>query len=207
MNFLLVFIVLSVSAQELLQITDKRHKRIELDTYATFCSNPAKEMILKFDDIPAPQGYPGGLPQPYNSYIFARVNTPYSSWPDNHVPVLNTSTIIQGTTAYVNASVSHPNVLLTTGESLSLSKQVDRGTRLFTLLSFYATSVYLNNMVIFVNSFNSGVLVNTTTAVLPLKVHTQIMVNMKNIDTILIGCVNPDFNNCYPYVYDNFNVC
>lgn len=182
-------------------------KRSDLENYNSLCSNPAREMVLKFDDIlvPTAEGYNGGLVQPYNGYIFQRVNTPYSSYPYNYVPVLNTSNPIVGS-AYANVSVSKPNVLLSTGESLSIARQ-SGGDNRFTLVSFYSTSIYLNNMAIFINSFNNGVLVNKTTAILPLQIPTQIMVNMKNVDIVLIGCVNPDYNNCYPFVYDNFYVC
>jgi hypothetical protein len=203
-----VFVILSVSARNILLPARDRIKRFEVNTDGALCPNPAKEMTLKFDEIPIPtaEGYNSGLSQPYNGYIFTKVNTPYSAWPDNHVPVLNTSNPVVGP-ALTNASVSNPNVLISSGESLSISRQRGGGSPIFTLVSFYATSIYLNNMAIFVNSFSSGVLVNRTTAILQLRFPTQVITNMKNIDTILIGCVNPDWDNCYPFVYDNFNVC
>jgi len=182
-------------------------KRTNFNVESSICSNPARQVTLKFDEIqiPTAEGYNSGLQQPYNGYIFTRVNTPYSAYPYNYVPVLNTSNPVVDS-VYMNTAVSRPNVLLSTGESLSISYQ-SSGSKSFSLLNFYMTSVYLNNLAIFVNTFNNGALVNRTTITLPLQVPTQIVVNAKNIDVVLIGCVNPDYNNCYPFVYDDFSLC
>jgi len=69
--------------------------------------------VFNFDDLDVSNtvGYIT-LPQPYNDFIIKRVNSPYTGYSDNHVPVLNSSNPNNMNTYYGNSATSIPNFIL-----------------------------------------------------------------------------------------------
>jgi len=160
--------------------------------------------IFNFDDVIVTD-YSGyrSLPRPYNSLIFKRVNTIHTSYSDNNIPVLN---ITNNNTLsyYVNAATSSPNLILTTGESLSI-REINNGT--FAVLNLKMKSIYINQMNVFINTFRFGNLVSNMTVNLPVNEPIIVNVNQKQFDEILIGCVDPSFNTCAHITYDDISFC
>ncbi len=154
---------------------------------------------LNFDDISTGLTYAVGLPQPYNEFVFSRVNT-YTNWPDLHVPVLNTSNIEVPDEFKVARSL--PNILITDGESLSMTRSTT-----FSLINLTLTSILQDNMHVFVNTTRRGSLVSSQIYTLKIGVITTINPNQRNIDRLIISCVTPTLSACSQIGYDNFVVC
>lgn len=167
------------------------------------CTN----QILTFDDITI-IGYPVYQPlvQPYNSYIFKRINTPYTGYIDDHLPVNNiTNYKIYYPTIpfYDNAAVSLPNFIFTTGENLSITKS---NNIFFDFIDLYMTSIFIDNMAVTISGYKNGRIVKVTNTNLPVSVSQKVTLNWKNLDTVVIGCTNPDPNVCAHIAYDNVQV-
>ena len=158
----------------------------------------------KFDDVAVSDADVYiALPRPYNGVVYRRVNTPFTSYPDDHIPVMNVSN--PSIPWYFAAgAVSMPNLIFTTGESMSIRKS-DDGT--FAIISLQMKAIYIDQMAIFVNTSRLGVVISSTVLNLAYDVPTLVTINQKGIDEVLIGCVNPDFITCAHMTYDNVKLC
>jgi hypothetical protein len=171
---------------------------------------------LNFDDVyVVPSlGYTT-LPRPYENFVFKKVKTIVIDPYFDDVPVLNT-TNENISPSYRNAAVSNlsasdqsngvnpilPNVLLTTGESLSIQKY---NNKTFEIESLYLTSIFVDQMEIFIKMCRSNKLVNTTIITLPRGNPVFVYLNIAQIDYILIGCTDP--LTCAHMTYDNIKLC
>lgn len=157
-----------------------------------------KHETLTFEDINIPGSY-FALPRPYHNYIFRR-SQPNNNYPDDNIPVSNTSN--QGG-PWANAAQSKPNVIFTTGESLSIRK-ADNSS--FKIRHIAMTSIFIANMSVFVNTYRNGTLHSAMNVTLALGVPTTYKIYKCKIDQVLIGCVNGSFNTCAHIAYDNVAV-
>lgn len=165
-----------------------------------YCNDASSEQVLDFDDITlngtTPRAY---LPQPYRGeYLFERI----TSRAHLSMDVLNTSSP-GSPAAYRNVASSPTNVILTSTGSLSLNRLGNT----FTLLTLKMTSIFKDQMPIFVNASRNGVVMKSLIVNLPLLVNTEIVVNQKNIDQVLIGCLYPSLHTCAHIAYDDIGVC
>ena len=156
---------------------------------------------LGFDDVTIyPDSYIA-LPRPYLNFVFKRVNTVSVGYSDDNVAVAN---LTAAPAAYQNAENSPPNVILTTGESFSL-KKVDNS--IFNIVKLYITSIYINNMGILIKCYKNGVYFSNVTLNIQTTYPTEINLNWKNIDEVIIGCSNPEYATCAHATHDDITVC
>ncbi len=163
--------------------------------------------VFNFDTINTnnEDGYVS-LPQPYNNLIIKRINSPYTGYPDNHIPILNCSNpgIVSLGPYYVNSATSVPNVIFTTGEYLSINK-VNGGT--FAILSLQMKSIFIDQMEVIIKTLRLGVVTSNMTINLSATGPTLINVNQKQFDQLLIGCKNPELATCAHITYDDIALC
>lgn len=173
---------------------------------ATLCPAGFTSQTLAFDDLTT-YAYQA-MPWPYQGFLFERVNTIYTTWTDFHIPYLNTSVSTYNAT-YGPALVSPPNIVFTSGESLSLRLQPPASGKkdTFSLLSFYITSIFVDQMQVSVACLSNGIAISNQTVTLTIETATLVTVNQSQIDRVLIGCVDPSFNTCAHMGFDNIAVC
>lgn len=157
-----------------------------------------------FDDVPVSdlESYKA-LPRPYNGFVFRRVNTPFTSYPDDNIPVTNVSNP-SVPSFFVNGATSSPNLIFTTGESMSIRKS---NNRTFAIVSLQMKSVFIDNMAVFVNTSRLGVVTSSTLVNLSINGPTLVGVNKSGLDLVLIGCVNPSLLTCAHITYDDIKIC
>ena len=146
------------------------------------------------------------LPRPYQGYIFKRINTPYTGYIDDHVPVLNVSDFMINNptyTFYQNSVISQPNVIFTTGEDLSFFKSYNK---FFYLTKLYMTSIFINNMEVTITGYRNGRIIEARTINLIVSTPSEVILNLKNVDTVVIGCTNPEPSTCAHIAYDNIQL-
>lgn len=154
--------------------------------------------VLNFDDIDVIGNYIA-IPRPYKNFVFRRIN-PGNGFPYNYIPVGNTT--IQNT-SFNNAASSNPNVIFTTRESLSISKT---NNETFNIYHLEMTSIYINNMPIFINTFRYGNLISNMILSLSIGHPKLFDINVKNIDEVVIGCENISLEKCAHIAYDNIAI-
>lgn len=158
---------------------------------------------LKFDDVSI-IGNPSyrALPRPYDGFIFKRINTPYTGYIDDNIPVLNVTNFDINTnyTFYNNAVVSQPNIIFTTGENLCIYRPCRCN---FRVTKLYMTSIFINNMSVVIKGYKNNKVLNTKVVNLMLSTQTEIILGWKNINNITIGCSNPEYATCAHIGYDN----
>jgi len=159
---------------------------------------------FKFDDVTVinAESYTA-LPRPYNGFVFRRVNTPYVSYPDDHIPVMNVSSSVIPS-YFVNGATSPPNLLFTTGESMSIRKS---NNRTFAITTLQMKSIYIGQMAIFINTSRLGVVTSSQLLNLPTSAPLLVSINQNGLDEILIGCVNPQFATCAHITFDDISLC
>lgn len=161
--------------------------------------------VFNFEDLDVSNslGYIA-LPQPYNNFIIKRINSPYTGYSDNHIPVLNSSNPNIMSEYYGNSATSPPNFILTTGEYLSISK-VDGGT--FAIISLQMKSIFIDQMPVVVQTLKLGVVTSSTTVTLSTSGPMLVQVDQKQFDQVLVRCVNDDFATCAHISYDDISLC
>ncbi len=146
------------------------------------------------------------LPRPYQGYIFKRINTPYTGYIDDHIPVLNVSDFMINNPTYAfyqNSVISQPNVIFTTGEEVSF---VQSNNKFIYLTKLYMTSIFINNMEVTITGYRNGRIVEARTINLIVSTPSEVILNFKSIDNIIIGCTNPEPSTCAHIAYDNIQL-
>ena len=146
------------------------------------------------------------LPRPYQGFVFKRINTPYTGYINDQVPILNVSDFMINNptyTFYQNSVISQPNVIFTTGEDLSFGKS---DNKFFYLTKLYMTSIFINNMEVTIAGYRNGRIIEARTVNLIISTPLEVFLNLKNIDNVIIGCTNPEPNTCAHIAYDNIQL-
>lgn len=162
------------------------------------CKDYAAPLHLDFDDLQTP----ATVPSPYKGFVVKRQNTQTRNFGENDkIPVMNTSEKIN---LYRGSASSEPNVVFTSGENLMLRKE---DSTLFGIRSFTITNIFLNQMLVNVDSFKKQSPRNHLT--LDLKSGKRTLVNMdwNNIDMIIIGCRKHGRETCSHLTFDDFILC
>lgn len=160
-------------------------------------------VTFTFDDVDVTSGPYEALPRPYHNFVYRRISTPVVSYPDDHIPIMNV-TNSQVPTWYNKTAISRPNVIFTTGEGLSVMKF---NNRTFAAVNVYMTSIYIDNMQIFVNTSLYGIQTSTTIITLRISVPTLVTINHNGINQLTVSCVNPSLDTCAHIAYDNLQLC
>ena len=165
------------------------------------CSRGQSNLVIGFDDINlSPSDSTSSIPWPYNDFLFVRGG----AWADKHVPVINTT----GSPYFSTSAGTGPNVIITTGEALTLQQVVVNGNRTFQLLGVSLTSIFIDKMGVLVQLLRNGTVVNTVSLVLPIQVRTPVSLGVPlNVDSVIIGCANQDYAYCAHIAYDDFALC
>lgn len=162
------------------------------------CKDYAAPLHLDFDDLQTPTV----IPTPYKAFILKRQNTQTRNYGENDkIPVMNTSEKIN---LYRGSASSEPNVVFTTGENLLLKKE-DSG--LFGIRSFAITNIFLNQMLVNVDSFRKHSPRNHLTLDLKSGKRTLVTMDWNNIDMIIIGCRKHGKDTCSHLTFDDFILC
>ena len=174
---------------------------ITLTAKAQQCSRGQTYLVLGFDDLQvAPYDTPA-LPWPYDDFIFSRGPSGYS---DPHIPVTN----ITGMDGWLTSASSQPNVIFTTAESLIMKQVATKNQRTFVLQGVSLTSIYIDQMSIFIDMSRNGTLVNRMNTTLPIGIRRDITIDTSNnIDQVTIGCTVYSYSTCAHMAYDDFRVC
>lgn len=177
---------------------------------APLCGTGATRKVINFDDIPCP--YSTVFAPVINGLRFRRLNTPYTSAPDDLAQILNV-TYQAGTgyfPEYIGTAPSPTNTLYTTQEILSVRMNGGQIPKTFGLYSFKMMSVYLNNMNVFVNITNTNAagkvqILNSTIINLNVGIISTVVMDVGNIEGFSVSCVNDTY--CSVITYDDMDIC
>lgn len=173
----------------------------------TLCNNKQIE-TLNFDDVIVNTSITYiALPRPYHNFVFRRINTNYTGYIDDGIPVNNITNLLSyhpDYTFYQNAYESPPNIIFTTGENLSIEKSDNSA---FNIIKLYMKSIFIDNMAIILQSYKNGIVFFNKTVTVSAVSPTEIFLNWRNIDQLIIGCLNPQFETCAHVSYDDITVC
>lgn len=152
---------------------------------------------LNFDDIVLPKLY-DQLPRPYHNFIIER-NDP--SYTDQSVGMLDTS--VNGIGVFSNTAKSSPNVLLTSGESISIRHN---DNLLFDVVDIQLMHVLLSFDVRIEWDIGTDNY-NYVDVSLPRGIMTHVVIKQVNIRNLLICCSNMTLETCGHMVIDDLQVC
>lgn len=169
-------------------------------TQNQICNNKQFDNI-NFDDFTVlyPSN-PATLPRPFHNFIFKRINTNYTGWAYDVIPIMN----VTGVQYYQNAAQSLPNIIFTAGENLSIQRENNNS---FNIVKLYMKTIFIDNMPVIIQSYKNGNLFLNQTVNLSISGPTEINLNWRNVDQIIIGCLNPQFVSCAHASYDDITVC
>lgn len=173
--------------------------RAEIEEQTLHCKNFMSPVFMNFDEIIL-TGSSQILERPYKEFILKGQNTARINHAYDTITVMNTSNAIS---LYRGSASSEPNVILTTGENLIITRSEKGG--LFGIRSLTMATIYLDRISMNVDSFKSGRPRNHQTIILESGKHSLVSMQWDNIDTIVIGCRQT--SECSHIVYDNFILC
>lgn len=152
---------------------------------------------LNFDDIILPKLY-DQLPRPYHNFIIERSDPSYM---DQSVGMLDTS--VAGIGVFSNTAKSSPNILLTSGEAISIRHSKDLP---FDVVDIQLMPVLLSFDVriewdIGIDSYNY------IDVPLSRGIMTPVVIKQVNIRNLHISCTNYTLETCGHMVIDDLQVC
>jgi len=177
--------------------------------YAQTCKPGTTRLVLNFEEFYAPYGT-WSLPRPYNGLVFKRINTPYTNYPNDLTQVINTTYQPQYFPELIGTSSSPPNGIYTSGEIMTVDRPSQANSKSFTLLGLKISSVFINNLQIYINTTVTSAqgkqtLVSSSIITINVGSITNVLVNQTNIEGFSISCVN--YTNCAQIIYDDIDLC
>lgn len=164
------------------------------------CDQGQTPITLGFDDIQVAAGDTPALAWPYRDFMFVRT----SSYLDRHMVIFNPV----GYPDWQKGVASPPNVLLTSGESFAITQVPSKNNRTFVFLNVSMTSIYVDNMGVFIQMSRNGTVLHRMVVTLGLGVRTPIVIdNLVRADRVDIGCVDTSIPTCANVAYDDFSLC
>lgn len=176
----------------------------EAKAVVTSCKGGTSLIEMNFDDfIVTNELYPigfGVLPTPYKGF---NIVTGGGNHPE--MRIMNTS--YRGIPYYTSSSTTYPNIAYTDGEPflMTYSNQAVN-QKSFTMLSLSITSIWFNNMAIWVQVSKNGNIVNNTPYSLPVGVPQTILIGETG-DRFVVYCANPHPDFCAHMAFDTVKAC
>lgn len=127
-----------------------------------------------------------------------------SSYLDRHMVIFNPI----GYPDWQKGINSPPNVLLTSAESFAITQVPTKNNRTFVFLNMSMTSIYIDNMGVFIQMSRNGTVVHRMVVTLRLGVRTPVVIdNQVRADKVDIGCVDTSIPTCANIAHDDFSFC
>lgn len=169
------------------------------------CQGGDTLLQLNFDEITLiNQGYVF-VPTPYQGFNFITDREPNIYF--SVFPALIFNSTYSGAPSYTKTASTQPNAIFTDGHGLIVTfSSTAQNQKAYTLLSFTASAVYYENMLVYVETSRNGNLISRTNVSLPLGIPTTIVVGQANIDRLYVRCPG-GVTQCSHMVFDSFMIC
>jgi len=165
----------------------------------TRCNGASELIQLHFDDLYAPTAKFDPLPIPYKGFNIIKSRIP---------PALLMNTTYANLWFYTAAATTPPNLIFTSAETLFVKwSDESQNKRAFTVLNFTLASIFIGNMGVVVQTLRNDNVISSQTIFLPITVPQTIIVGQSNVDTLVIGCLDPSIDTCAHMAFDTFMMC
>ncbi len=164
------------------------------------CTANRENLFLNFEDFQILPSDFIGLPWPYKDFLFVRGG----GWMDKHVPILN----VTGYAYYSNAASSGSNILLTTGEALTMEQMLStQGPNTFVVNEVSLSAIFIDQAMFIELTRNGTVVHRQIVALKAQQRQTVTLTSQVSADRMVVGCVDPSFPTCAHVAYDDFSLC